>query len=245
MAWLTTCFRWLVGGIFLSVGLLLLGLTSSSVISAEVINTAPAWESGATGVPYAGPGQGLGFNPKSGPPGSLVTISGKSFRPFSPVASIAIGGLEVLGGRTINTDASGDFTANGLLVPDLDPGIYNLVVKVGAGSRQVTSVSTFQVTAPGGSSQDSTPVASGLAPLLDANNLERLFHFDNTVKKWTFYDPRPEFGGANTITELFPGKVYWIKVKGDQVAVLNGRERNLTCVNKGAPNENCWNQVAW
>ena len=135
-------------------------------------------------------------------------------------------------------------------------------MKPRAGGRQPhndTALSgAAQVTVPAfvtGSVHDPAQIARALmdlaveaaepAPLLDANNLERLFHFDNTVKKWTFYDPRPEFGSANTITELFPGKVYWIKVKGDQVAVLNGRERNLTCVNKGAPNENCWNQVAW
>ena len=55
----------------------------------------------------------------------------------------------------------------------------------------------------------------------------RVFHFDNTTKEWTFYDPRPTFADSNTLEELVLGDAYFIKENNDQVAVLNGKEHRL------------------
>ena len=73
------------------------------------------------------------------------------------------------------------------------------------------------------------------------DSLVRIFHFNTSSKVWTFYDPRPEFEGLNTLTELANGQPYWILVSEDvENVVLNGKIRNLTCVGG-----DCWNQLVW
>ena len=53
-----------------------------------------------------------------------------------------------------------------------------------------------------------------LAPL--GENLVRVFHFDNKTKTWNFYDPQPAFQSVNTIKQITPGKIYWIRVNTGQ-----------------------------
>ena len=91
------------------------------------------------------------------------------------------------------------------------------------------------------------PRAAGVAsPLPDAvadlgDNLVRVFHFNTDNKEWSFFDPRPEFEGLNTLTELAAGQPYWILVSENvENVVLNGKTRNLTCVGG-----DCWNQEVW
>lgn len=181
--------------------------------------------------------------PQKGPPGSLFTVRGSGFRSFDAVESIKLGGVGVLGNRTVNTDADGAFTAV-LQVPGLDPGRYALVVTVGTGDNETTVTGIFEVTAQEQATSSVSP-ASGFAPLIDADNLGRVFLFRNSTKDWLFYDPRPAFATSNTLDELRYGEIYWTKVSRDQNATLNGKPRNLTCANPGTPSENCWNLVVW
>ncbi len=181
--------------------------------------------------------------PQKGPPGSLFTVRGSGFRSFDTVESIKLGGTDVLGNRTVNTDADGAFTAE-LQVPGLDPGRYALVVTVGTGDNETTVTGIFEVTAQEQATSSVSP-ASGFAPLIDADNLVRVFLFRNSTKDWLFYDPRPAFAASNTLDELRDGEIYWTKVSRDQNATLNGKPRNLTCANPGTPSENCWNLVVW
>jgi len=181
---------------------------------------------------------------RRGPPGFLFTVRASGFRSFEVVESIKLGGKELLGNRTINTNADGAFTAKDLRVPGLDPGRYALIVTVGSGDRETNVTSLFEVTAQERVASGEPP-ASGLAPLIDAGNLVRVFLFRNSTKDWLFYDPRPAFAAANTLNELFEREIYWIKVSRDQNAILNGKPRNLTCANPGTPSENCWNLVVW
>ena len=85
---------------------------------------------------------------------------------------------------------------------------------------------------------DTSPPAIALEPIGD--NLVRVFKFDNATKTWAFYDPREEFAQANTLTEVTPGEVYWIKVTETTTVSINGRPVSLTCA-QGY----CWNQVVW
>ncbi|MFB3119302.1 MAG: hypothetical protein ACE1Y2_02090, partial [Stenotrophomonas maltophilia] len=117
------------------------------------------------------------------------------------VESIKLGGRGVLGNHTVNTDADGNFVAANLLVPGLDPGRHALSVTVGSGSQETTTVGIFEVTAQQQDTSSGSPEA-GFAPLLDADNLERVFNFRNSTKDWIFYDPRLEFAAANTLKEL-------------------------------------------
>jgi hypothetical protein len=73
-----------------------------------------------------------------------------------------------------------------------------------------------------------------LEPL--GENLVRLWHFDNTTKEWSFYDPSPAFATVNVITEIVPMQAYWVRIEQDQVVVLNGRERFLFAG---------WNLIGW
>ena len=110
---------------------------------------------------------------------------------------------------------------------------------MGRGIDETTAVVSFRVT------QQSAPVATGLAPLITADNLERAFLFDNLSKSWVFFDPRPAFASANTLTQLDPNKIYWLKIRRDQLVNLNGKQSDLTCINEGTAQEDCWNQVVW
>ncbi len=186
-----------------------------------------------------------GVDPDHGSPGSSFTVSGAGFRSFDTVESIKLGGREVLGSRTINTDADGSFVADNLLVPGLDPGSYSLVITVGTGSQETTAVTTFEVTAQPSQTAQGSPPALGLAPLINADNLVRVFYFDNTTKGWLFFDPRPEFAADNTIRELRDRQPYWLKVRRDQTATLNGKSQPLNCINEGTAGEDCWNLLVW
>jgi hypothetical protein len=159
------------------------------------------------------------------------------------VQSIKLGGLDILGNRTVSTDDNGAFQVDDLIVPGLDPGIVSLVITVGTGNQETTAVSTFEVTAPAGPSGSALPAAEALAPLGDA--LERVFHFDNGTKTWSFFDPRPEFADLNTLNEIAEGRVYWVKVTGSISVSLNAKQRQLTCANEGTSRQDCWNLVVW
>ena len=69
----------------------------------------------------------------------------------------------------------------------------------------------------------------------------RVFHFNGVDKTWSFFDPRPEFDGLNTLSEMVDGEPYWILISEDvEDVVLNNRTRNLTCVGG-----DCWNTLVW
>jgi hypothetical protein len=88
-----------------------------------------------------------------------------------------------------------------------------------------------------------TPVDQAIEPL--GENLVRVFHFNNNTKQWTFFDPRPEFAQASSLDQFVEGQPYWVRVSEDQTIELGGQQRNLTCVNSSAPQEDCWNLIVW
>ncbi|HZA25547.1 MAG TPA: IPT/TIG domain-containing protein, partial [Dehalococcoidia bacterium] len=188
------------------------------------------------------PRSGISIEPAQGGIGTPITISGQGFKRFDTVESIEIGDLGVLGGRTINTDDRGGFTAEGIVVPGLDTGVHSVEVTVGTGDDRVTANTTFAVTE---SAEEGVPtaVSQAVAPL--AESLVRVFHFNNNTKEWSFFDPRPEFEQASTLDQFMEGQPYWIRVEADQTVQLGGQQRNLTCVNPGTPQEDCWNLIVW
>jgi hypothetical protein len=188
--------------------------------------------------------QANGIVPSKGPPGTEISVSAGGFRDFALVESITLGGVDILGSQTVTTDDDGNFQVEGLVVPGLDPGVVALTIRVGTGDLETTAVSTFEITGPAaGPSKLVTPVREALAPLEES--LERVFHFQNTTKEWSFFDPRPAFSNANSLAEIREGQVYWIKVGGSLRVELNGRPRELTCANQGSARQDCWNLVVW
>lgn len=184
--------------------------------------------------------QGHGIFPPQGPAGTRISVGAGGFRDFTTVESIAMGGVEILGNRTVVTDDDGYFQIDGLVVPGLDPGVVTLTIRVGSGDLETTAISTFEITGP---AESAGAVDEALEPLGDS--LERVFHFENTTKQWSFFVPLPAFRDANSLAEIREGQVYWIKVARSLTVDLNGQPRNLTCANEGSAQPDCWNVVVW
>jgi hypothetical protein len=167
-------------------------------------------------------------SPAKGAPGTNVTLTGSDFKPFSTVASLTLGGLDVAVSSNLHTDATGSFTTT-FVVPEIYGGAQPVSAQVG-GSRY-TVVFHVEASTTASATPEPAPIpwsvnlAGALRPLED--NLVRVFYFDNATKEWAFYDPRPDFASANTLTELVEGQAYWIEVKADQTAILDGKNRTL------------------
>lgn len=68
--------------------------------------------------------------------------------------------------------------------------------------------------------------------------LLRAFSFDNATKEWSFFDRQT--GDFSTIARFVPQHYYWFLVSTTTTLVLNGVERELSCVE-----DNCWNVIVW
>ena len=112
--------------------------------------------------------------------------------PYTLVDHVRIDGADRLGGRNVNTDREGDATVTDILVPFLDPGFYPVEVKVGNETR----VAQFEVLAEALVPGVAATLPDAVSDLGD--NLDAIFHFNNTSKEWTFYDPRPPSSPTST-----------------------------------------------
>ena len=178
---------------------------------------------------------GIMLTPTEAAPGQTISLEIEGMPPYTLVDHVNIDGVNRLGGQNLNTDRHGNVMITGVLVPYLDPGFYPVQVMVGEETRVVQLEVLAEAVVAG--------VAAALPGAVEdlGENLVRIFHFNTSSKVWTFYDPRPEFEGLNTLTELAAGHPYWILVPETQEnVVLNGRPRNLTCVGG-----DCWNQLVW
>ena len=178
---------------------------------------------------------GIMLTPTEAGPGQTISLEIEGMPPYALVNYVNIDGVNRLGGQNPNTDRHGNVMITGVLVPYLDPGFYPVEVMVGEEVRVVQLEVLSEAVVAG--------VAAALPGAVEdlSENLVRVFHFNTSSKVWTFYDPRPEFDGLNTLTELANGQPYWILVPETQEnVVLNGRPRDLTCVGG-----DCWNQLVW
>ena len=183
---------------------------------------------------YKVPAATIMVEPAMAKPGDAVTLSVDGMPVHAPVDTITIGGRAVLGGLSFNTDRTGAVSAEGIVVPGLDPGTYAVQLDVG----ETVAIGSIDVQAEGVAG-----VTAALPGALEelGDNLVVVWHFDTVSKEWTFYDPRPETAEFNTLTELVGGEAYQVLVSADVTnVVLNGKTRSLTC-----SGDNCWNQVVW
>ena len=175
----------------------------------------------------------LGLSPSA--PGETISVEIQGMPPYTLVNAVNIDGADRLGGRNINTNREGDATVADVLVPFLDPGFYPVEVRVG-GETRVAQLEVLPEAVAAG-------VASALPGAVSdlGDNLDAIFHFNNTTKAWTFYDPRPEFAELNTLSDLIGGQPYWVLVKDSQEDVdWNGRLVDFTCAGG-----DCWNLEIW
>ena len=211
-------------------------IPSTNTVTAIVVDQ-PASSTAIHSVPAAT----IDLVPATGSIGSIVTVNGTNFPPSVPVSSLSIGLVQVLPASAPNSDAVGSFSVS-FTVPSLPAGDATII----AGAGGVTAVIEFTVLDPVQlPAPTSTPTpppslsvtpAVALEPLLVIDYLLRVWNFDNGTKTWTYYDPRPAFKNANTITEMRSGRIYWVSIVSDRAVILNGKKRSL---NSG------WNLLAW
>ena len=181
------------------------------------------------------PSSNVMITPAAAAPGETIDLEMTGMPILRLVEDVIIDGVDRLGNQNVNTDRDGNVTVTNLLVPYADPGFYPVRIKVG----EDTAVVQLEILAEADVRGAASPLPEAVTDLGDS--VVRIFHFNTSSKVWTFYDPRPEFEGLNTLTELAAGQPYWILVSESvENVVLNGRTRNLTCVGG-----DCWNQLVW
>jgi hypothetical protein len=221
--------------------------TAALIPSTNTVTATIAGTTATATVDHSVPAANTSVSPTSGPSGTTVTVTGTNFRAFRTISDVTIGVLSILPSSSTTTDKNGSFTITGL-VPGLPPEIKVVASTIGS----VRSFSSFNVTVPDVPPTPTlaptpTPAPSidprvGLAPLIEDENLVRVWHFDPAAQDtppssgWALYDPRPIFALANSVTRLTTGKFYWMAVKENQTVTLNGKERVLSAG---------WNPVSW
>ena len=182
-----------------------------------------------TTVAHAVPEGIINLSETSGGPGSTVTINGEGFKSFVPISLVRLGTLDVTPAPKPSTDGNGMMSFD-ILIPGLDVGIQTIEVSVG----RTTSSTGFTVTESGVNPGDIKAVAVGVEPLGD--NFVNIWHFNNDLKTWSFYDGEE----GSDLTHLITGETYLLQIKATVEVILNRDTRNLTCVGG-----NCWNQIVW
>ena len=184
---------------------------------------------------FSVPSSNVVITPSAAAPGQTIDLEISGMPIGELVSGVMIDGGNRLGGINLNTDRNGDVTITGIVVPYSEPGFYPVKIEVGI----ETAIVQLEILAEPTAAGTATALPGALSEVGD--NLVRVFHFNNSTKVWTFYDPRPEFEGLNTLAELADGQPYWILVSAAQEnVVMNGKTRNLTCVGG-----DCWNQEVW
>ena len=172
--------------------------------------------------------------PAAAAPGETIAVEITGMPIIRLVEEVVIDGADRLR-DSYTTDREGNVTVEGIVVPFADPGFYPVRITVG----DDTAVIQLEILAEADVRGAASPLPESVMDLGDS--VVRIFHFNTSSKVWTFYDPRPEFEGLNTLTELAAGQPYSILVSENvENVVLNGRTRNLTCVGG-----DCWNQLVW
>ena len=191
-------------------------------------------------VPAYIPGE-LQLFPRSGAPGTVITVIGNGFPALASVQVTKIGSLvhpstswyEPPTFPEVTTDSLGAFELK-IVMPGLESGPDSIQVQVGG-----KTVSAEVIVHESRVTNDRIGfwVEDAVADLGD--NFVRSFHYNAYYCEWTFYDPRVPY--QSTQHYFLAGQCYWVLVKEPAEVVLHGKTRNLTCAADG----NCWNQIVW
>jgi hypothetical protein len=144
--------------------------------------------------------------------GTSVTITGAGFPAYATVGTMTIGGLDVRPTPAPSTDVDGGFTST-VMVPGLTAG--NHTVKVTA-SSVTGSISLKVVATTAEVVAVSTATADVFADSIAADNLVRVWKFNNSDQSWSFYDPREAFADANTLANTASGDIVWVNVTAEE-----------------------------
>jgi hypothetical protein len=144
--------------------------------------------------------------------GDSITITGAGFPAYATVGTMTIGGLDVRPTPAPSTDVDGGFTST-VMVPGLTAG--NHTVKVTA-SSVTGSISLKVVATTAEVIAASTATADVFADSIAADNLVRVWKFNNADQSWSFYDPREAFADANTLANTVSGDIVWVNVTAEE-----------------------------
>jgi len=196
---------------------------------------------GITTVTHRVPRAVISVDTLSGPPGTAVNIEAIGFKRFTPVTTLKVGTIDVTPSPKPATNANGGASFE-FLIPGTDTGVQTIELNVGGTTASVG----FTVTDSSGVGDGvMTPIADALAPLFEDETLDRVFFFNNVTKEWQFHITEDAFSGANNLEDVASGQPIWIKVTESKTVELNAKNFDLTCVNAGTPEEDCWNLIVF
>ena len=178
---------------------------TNKVAAEATVGTGGNTETITKDVDHKTPDPVVTLSPAQAQRGDTITVSGANFNTFRPVI-IVVGDSTVTPSPAPTTDGDGSFSAE-VLVPGLSLGNKNLKVTV----NNVPVVEFLEIVAtPVG--PVTTATAEVFKDLIDAGNLERVYHYVNATATWLVYDPRPDFAEFNDYTESVSGQAVWVKV---------------------------------
>ena len=138
--------------------------------------------------------------------GSTITVSGRNFAGYAPVAELLIGDRDVRPVPTPATDAEGSLVMSGILVPQLDPGVYTVKLKIV--DQTVTRFLTVT------SAPVSAYPADVFQPLAESGLLVVVWHYENSTGDWSSYSPFAPLA-LNDLGSVSPGMIVWVQVSAD------------------------------
>lgn len=135
--------------------------------------------------------------------GSMITITGSNFAPFSVLSKVTIGTQNAMPSPAPETDRNGQFSFQAR-VPRLGVGSHNVTVEDSATPKN-TATETFTVS--------DTPVVSTPAEVFGSlgDKLLVVWRFDNATSSWASYDPNAP-AELNDLTGVSRGDIVWVEV---------------------------------
>jgi len=186
--------------------------STANIPSTNTITATAATAGGSKTVDHAVPGATITIDPSSAKSGETVTLTGTDFPAFASVAQLDIGSIDARPSPAPSTDGDGNFSTT-VLVPGLTAGTQAVIVNIG----NISANTSLTVEA---ASTTTTPTTNAtetvFADAIAADALVRVWRFNNAGQSWTFYDPRPAFSAANTLTDASSGDIVWVNVSSQQ-----------------------------
>ena len=97
-------------------------------------------------------------------------------------------------------------------MPDVTVGTHAVLVR--AGSVTANTPLTLEATAATTTPTNSTEEI--FADIIAADALVKVWRFNNSDQTWSFYDPRPGYSAASTLTDASSGDIVWVNVNSEQ-----------------------------
>jgi hypothetical protein len=185
--------------------------TTAAIPSTNTVTGTAASGSSKTAT-HSLPGASIASDLSEQSTGETFVLTGESFPSYVSVTTITVGGIDAKPSPAPATDTNGDFSAS-IMVPGLSTGTHAISVTAGSvtASSSIEVVSTVSAAAA-----VSTETQDVFADSIAADNLVRVWKFNNADQSWSFYDPREAFAAANTLANTVTGDIVWVNVTAEE-----------------------------